>query len=87
MRGRMGTRLAVVRRGFPRAEGRVGVEDRLANDRWISYSFVLRMRRQGDVVCGSSEWWARKGKDHGRVVVVGRVRRAASELADNDAEG
>jgi hypothetical protein len=33
MRGRMGTRLTVVRRGFPQAEGRVGVEDRLANDR------------------------------------------------------
>jgi hypothetical protein len=39
----MGTRLTVVRRGFPQAEGRVGVEDRLASDRQISYSGVLRI--------------------------------------------
>jgi hypothetical protein len=44
------TRLTVVvRRGFPQTECRVGVEDRLAKDRWISYSGVLRMRGQCDV--------------------------------------
>ena len=69
MRSEMGTRLTVVRRGFPQAEGRVGVEDRLAKDRWISYSGMLRMRRQGDVVCGSSKWWSSEVKDYGRVVV------------------
>jgi hypothetical protein len=77
MRGGICTRLTVVRRGFPRAEGRVGVEGRLAKDRWISYSGMLRMRRQVDVVCGSSEWWASEVKDYGRVVVC-RVGVSAS---------
>jgi hypothetical protein len=37
------------------------------------------------VASGGRVTW--KVKDYGRVVVVGRVRRAASGLADNDAEG